>query len=200
MVGARIANLGKGGDRRSEDFKGSNDLLKSQSDAAEMMNVSVPSVKRAAVVQRTGAPELVAAVEYAIHSQRDRRNLSDADLLRWIEEVDKRRKAGRPEGGEEKLPSVEGNKKRQERASSAETAAVVGTSARKVEQARTVIDKGTANGVRCSTACTRLITSSCPRAARARRAACASTRDGLGGIRLGLVVGSKQQWLPKLLR
>ncbi len=85
-----------------------------------------------------------AAVEYAIHSQRDRRNLSDADLLRWIEEVDKRRKAGRPSGGQNKLTQDCVNKQdHHARASSAETAAVVGTSARKVEQARTVIDKGT---------------------------------------------------------
>ena len=79
MVGARIANLGKGGDRRSEDFKGSNDLFNSQSDAAEMMNVSVPAVKRAAAVQRTGAPELVAAVEYARQIGRAQNTVSE-----WI--------------------------------------------------------------------------------------------------------------------
>ncbi len=66
------------------------------------------------------------------------RNLSDADLLRWIAEVDKRKSRG-------------GDRKSQEAKSiaqpcaidrsSEQTAAVVGTSARKVEQARTVIDQ-----------------------------------------------------------
>ena len=32
-------------------------------------------------------------MEYAIHCQRDRRNLSDADMIRWIAEVDKRKTA-----------------------------------------------------------------------------------------------------------
>jgi len=62
-VASRLANLKKGGDRRSEIFKGSIDLLKSQSDAAELMGVSVPSVKRAVAVQRDGTPELIAAVD-----------------------------------------------------------------------------------------------------------------------------------------
>ena len=75
------------------------------------------------------------AVEYAIHCQRDRRNLSDADLLRWIEEVDKRKSAGRP--AKDKFAPPGANFKR----SSDDTAAVVGTSARKVERARTVLDK-----------------------------------------------------------
>lgn len=91
------------------------------------------------------------AVEYAIHCQRDRRNLSDADILRWIAEVDKRKtksEAGKAGGrGNEKLTQdcvsfkVKGD--HHARASSAATAAVVGTSARKVEQARTVLDKAT---------------------------------------------------------
>lgn len=73
------------------------------------------------------------AVEYAIHCQRDRRNLSDADLLRWIQEVDKRKKQG--ERTDLAQPCAKSSK------SSEQTAAVVGTSARKVEQARTVIDQ-----------------------------------------------------------
>ena len=73
----------------------------------------------------------------------DRRNLSDADILRWIAEVDKRKtksEAGKAGGrGNEKLTQdcvsfkVKGD--HHARASSAATAAVVGTSARKVERA-----------------------------------------------------------------
>ena len=82
------------------------------------------------------------AVEYAIHCQRDRRNLSDADILRWIAEVDKRRSkqeraamAGRPKAGEN-LASSEAKFNRQERKSAQQTADIVGTSRAKVEQAR----------------------------------------------------------------
>lgn len=89
-----------------------------------------------------------AAVEYAIHCQRDRRNLSDADMLRWIKEVDKRKsksEAGKEGGrGNEKLtPDGVSFDDHHKRASSAATAAVVGTSARHVERARTVLDKAT---------------------------------------------------------
>jgi ParB family transcriptional regulator, chromosome partitioning protein len=84
------------------------------------------------------------AVEYAIHCQRDRRNLSDADLARWIDEVDRRKKAGRPKAEEEKLtPDGVNLEDHHARASSAETAAIVGTSARKVERIRTVNDRAT---------------------------------------------------------
>ena len=89
-----------------------------------------------------------AAVEYAIHCQRDRRNLSDADMLRWIAEVDKRKtKAQAGKAGRDKqlglTPDGVSPDDHQVRASSAATAAVVGTSARKVERARTVLDKAT---------------------------------------------------------
>ncbi len=53
---------------------------------------------------------------------RDRR--SDADLIRWIEEVHKRRKAGRPKNEDRKL-APDGAI---DRKSAADTAAVVGTS------------------------------------------------------------------------
>jgi len=94
------------------------------------------------------------AVEYAIHCQRDRRNLSDADMYRWIAEVDKRRSkqevaqeggkaGGRGRGDSLTQSCVKQKGDHHARASSAATAAVVGTSARKVEQARTVLDKAT---------------------------------------------------------
>jgi len=91
-----------------------------------------------------------AAVEYAIHCQRDRRNLSDADMLRWIAEVDKRKTAqeraheGGKAGGRGRGDSLAPDGvKLSEKKSAAATAAVVGTSARKVERARTVLDKAT---------------------------------------------------------
>ena len=39
------------------------------------------------------------ALEYAIDSQRNRRNLTDAELLRCLSELDKRKKVGRPKNG-----------------------------------------------------------------------------------------------------
>lgn len=67
MVAAKLANLDHGGDRKTD--QGANLPLEldptpvTNSDAASMLNVSERSVKAARTVQRTGAPELVAAVE-----------------------------------------------------------------------------------------------------------------------------------------
>ena len=58
MVGAKLATLGHGGDRS----KASIDAL-TQAQAGELLNVSEPSVERAARVHKRGAPELVQAVE-----------------------------------------------------------------------------------------------------------------------------------------
>lgn len=74
------------------------------------------------------------AVEYAIHCQRDRRNLSDADLLRWVEELRKRRSPGRPE----KICSDEHINSGLERE---RLAKVTGQSATKVQRAMTVQDQ-----------------------------------------------------------
>lgn len=63
MVAAKIANLGRGGDRRGEDFKASIDALVPQDKAAELMNVGRASVQRARKVAENAAPELVEAVE-----------------------------------------------------------------------------------------------------------------------------------------
>lgn len=54
MLAARLAQRAKG--NRSIDLCG-------QAQAADLLNVSVPSLKRARVVQERGAPELVAAVQ-----------------------------------------------------------------------------------------------------------------------------------------
>jgi len=79
------------------------------------------------------------ALQYAIHNQRDRRNLLDPDLTRLIQAVDKRKRRGGDHKSEEsKAPSgaIEKGK------SSKETAAIVGTSARKVEKVRRILSKG----------------------------------------------------------
>ena len=59
MIAARLANILHGGDRS----KASIDALISQADAANLLNVSEPSVERATKVQREGSPDLVIAVE-----------------------------------------------------------------------------------------------------------------------------------------
>jgi hypothetical protein len=69
------------------------------------------------------------AVEYAIKCQRNRRNLTDAELLRCIAELDKRKQGARND-----IPQYCGM------LGAAATAEAVGISQRKVEQARTVID------------------------------------------------------------
>jgi len=76
------------------------------------------------------------AIAYAIHAQRARRNLTDADIVRLVGELDKRRTAGRPKAGEEKLVTGVTNKK-----SSQETADMIGVNRGKVEKARAVLDK-----------------------------------------------------------
>lgn len=62
MVAAKIANM-KRSDTLRQNTDRSIDLSVSQDQAAEILNVSVPSVKRAKVVQEHGTPELIAAVE-----------------------------------------------------------------------------------------------------------------------------------------
>ncbi len=62
MVAAKIANIQRGGDRKSEDFKAPIGALK-QDDAAGMLNVSRQSVQRAKKVQESGNALLIADVE-----------------------------------------------------------------------------------------------------------------------------------------
>lgn len=61
MVAARIANMKQGDNRFTIDR--SIDPSIGQAEAAEILNVSVPSLKRAKVVQDHGTPKLIAAVE-----------------------------------------------------------------------------------------------------------------------------------------
>jgi leucyl aminopeptidase (aminopeptidase T) len=82
------------------------------------------------------------ALAYAIACQRNRRNLTDAEVARCVAELDKRKTAGRPPA---ELAQPCANLPDGERApkSSAATAALLGISPRKVEQIRTVEDHGT---------------------------------------------------------
>ncbi len=74
-----------------------------------------------------------AALEYAIHNQRNRRNLTGAEILRFIEAVDKLRGAGRPP---KELASRDAKFSDK---SAAQTAKIVGISQATVERARQVI-------------------------------------------------------------
>jgi hypothetical protein len=73
------------------------------------------------------------ALAYAVHNQRDRRNLTDGALLKCIAAMDKRKQ----QGARTDLASPDAKSGK----SSEETAAIVGTSSRKVEKARTVLAK-----------------------------------------------------------
>ena len=76
------------------------------------------------------------AVEYAIHCQRDRRNVSDAAITQWVLEVDKRKATGRKPANQEcAQPCAQKNR------SSETTAAIVGVKSRTVEKIRTIADK-----------------------------------------------------------
>jgi ParB family chromosome partitioning protein len=75
------------------------------------------------------------ALEYVIHCQRSRRNLSDQEILQCVSELDKRKKAGRPSKKKLAQPCANFGK------SSESTAQTLGVSNRKVEQARTVLNK-----------------------------------------------------------
>jgi protein gp37 len=94
------------------------------------------------------------ALAYAIHNQRNRRNLTDAEILRCIEALDRRKGRGGDRKSEEfqekskassdAIDQQESPKKRKknnsEDKSAQKTAATVGTSTRKVEKARTVLE------------------------------------------------------------
>lgn len=97
-------------------------------------------------------PDEDAALKYAIANQRDRRNMTDAELLRCIEIVDQRHKQGNHRGNQY---TREKNISREEQTglesasndaiskssdrSAKKTADIVGTSRAKVERARSVL-------------------------------------------------------------
>jgi len=80
------------------------------------------------------------ALQYAIGSQRNRRNLKDGEILKCIEELDRRRN---------KMTNLMQNRTEAQDCasgkSSQETAGLLGISARKVEQVRTIMDNASDN-------------------------------------------------------
>lgn len=75
------------------------------------------------------------ALAYAIHNQRDRRNLTDADIARLVELMDKRKQIERDGKGKFTVTSIDAADK-----SAKGTAEIIGTSQAKVERTRTVLD------------------------------------------------------------
>ena len=79
------------------------------------------------------------ALQYAINNQRNRRNMSEAELLRCIEAVDKRQERGGDRKSEEAKSKTSSEVIDKPKSSAEETARIVGTSRAKVERTRTVI-------------------------------------------------------------
>ena len=86
-------------------------------------------------------PDENSALEYAIKCQRNRRNLKDFEIMKCLEELDKRRDRGGDRGNQyiggkvAKAPNGAFGKSAQE------TANLLGISPRKVERARAVMEK-----------------------------------------------------------
>jgi protein gp37 len=90
-----------------------------------------------------------AAFDYAVHNQRDRRNLSDADILRLVGHYDERKKRGGNHGNQYTVGKTDGNatsvalgKPRSGSRSSKDIAEKIGTNRGKVEKAFAIIDAG----------------------------------------------------------
>ncbi len=77
-----------------------------------------------------------AALDYAIHNQRDRRNLTESQILSLIELIDTKYPRGRGQAGQQKVPRGAFRK------SAETTARTIGVSPRKVERARKVLQSG----------------------------------------------------------
>jgi len=84
------------------------------------------------------------ALRYAIHRQTLRRNLTDAEIIRCIEALDKRRERGGDHGNQYTGGKVAKASNGAIGKSAQETAKTVGVSRSKVERARTVLDKADA--------------------------------------------------------
>jgi hypothetical protein len=79
------------------------------------------------------------ALVSAIHLHRNRRNLTDAEIIRYIKALDRRKRRG----GDHKCLMFQRKSKASNKAiekSAKETAKVVGVSRAKVERARTVLE------------------------------------------------------------
>lgn len=79
-----------------------------------------------------------AAIEYAIHRQRDRRNMTDADIARCVEAVDRSKRSGGDRKSEGFQKSKASGDAFDSGKSAKETAKIVGVSQSKVERFRTV--------------------------------------------------------------
>lgn len=83
------------------------------------------------------------ALELAIHLQRNRRNMTDAEIMSCIQAVDARRRRGGDRRSEEAKSKPQGCGIEESRSASAKkTAEIIGVSTRKVEQVRTITDHG----------------------------------------------------------
>jgi len=105
MVAARVATLGHGGDRKSD--QAANLPVETQARAAEMLNVSERTVRNARKVQQAAAPELAqavergevsvsAAAEVATEPENRQREVvakGDKEILAAAKEIRERRKA-----------------------------------------------------------------------------------------------------------
>jgi ParB-like chromosome segregation protein Spo0J len=100
--------------------------------AARMLNLNAVPV----IFKTFGSED--DALAYAIHNQKDRRNLTDADLLRCIQAVDRLKARGGDHTTQEAKASLGAIAQGK---SSEDTAKIVGTSPRKVEKARAVLNK-----------------------------------------------------------
>ena len=85
------------------------------------------------------------AIDYAIHMQRDRRNLTDEQYFPAIEKLDKRKDRGEYQRKDEKGQFTEVNKLDKSEPTHIETASKLGIGSTKVQEARTVIDHGDDN-------------------------------------------------------
>ncbi len=81
-------------------------------------------------------PDERVALEYAIANQRNRRNMTDADILRCVQVLDKRKREGRPSEPQKTTPHGVVNNG----SSSRHTAELLGVSERQVERTRTILD------------------------------------------------------------
>jgi protein gp37 len=83
------------------------------------------------------------ALEYAIHNQRNRRNLTQAEILRCIEALDKRQKRGGDRKSKEFKNQIFGTKnliQEQKEPSHKKTAEILGVGSSTVSNARTILD------------------------------------------------------------
>ncbi len=82
------------------------------------------------------------ALEYAIKCQRNRRNLTDREIMKCVDELDKRRARGGDHGNQYTGGKVANARNRAIARSSKETAQKLGIRKSKVEQVRTILDRG----------------------------------------------------------